>query len=256
MKQTFSNTPDEALARLEEKLRGTEHQDFFQSQRGRYRFLLGLAAARHSGGKTLDVGASPGHVSSLCKLMGMDITAVDLYPNEQFPARTGRKPLNLYEEFSIPVAATDISREKLPYADGEFSLIMFNETLEHLIGSPLAPMNEMARVLAPGGRLILTTPNAVSLRNRLSFLFGRNVFTPLEVAINVSPYKCHNREYTLAETADLVRRAGLKIESAGRRNMGEPVSGAGGKIARAVYYAVTWLWPPGRSLLCVVASKP
>ena len=256
MNKALSKTPKEALSRLEEMLRGTEHQDFFLSHRSRYGFLLELVAARYAGGKALDVGASPGHVSSLCKLMGMDLTAVDLHPSEQFPARTGRKPINLYEELSIPVCAADISREKLPFADGEFSLILFNETLEHLVGSPLIPLAEMARTLAPGGRLILTTPNAASLRNRLSFLFGRNVFTPLEVAINVSPYKCHNREYTLGEVTDLTRRAGLKIESATRRNLGEPVEGAGRKMARAVYYAATWAWPPGRSLLCVVASKP
>jgi ubiquinone/menaquinone biosynthesis C-methylase UbiE len=45
----------------------------------------------------------------------------------------------------------------LPFADGEFEQIILSEVLEHL-HSPARAVEEMARVLKPEGRLILTVP--------------------------------------------------------------------------------------------------
>jgi len=247
---------EEALVRVGGLLSGSEHEAFFRAHSHRYRFVLRLVReAAPSGGSLLDAGASPGHISALCSALGYDVQAVDLKPAEQFQPRSGLSPLNIFDRFSIPVEAADISAGKLPFRDDSFSVVLFNETIEHLIGSPLPAVRELARVLAPGGRLIITTPNAASLKNRIRLLAGLNVFTPLEVAINVAPYKCHNREYTLAEVEALVRMAGLKPVRATRHNIGEPRAGAAARAARAVYYASTWLWPPGRSLLCVAATK-
>lgn len=44
----------------------------------------------------------------------------------------------------------------LPFRDEEFNLILCTEVLEHLI-DPRAAVSEMRRVLAPGGKIILTT---------------------------------------------------------------------------------------------------
>jgi SAM-dependent methyltransferase len=164
--------------------------------------------------------------------------------------------MNLFKEMGLPIAAADAASGALPFAGGSFGLVLFNETLEHLAGSPLPAMKEMARVLAPGGMLLITTPNAASLRNRINLLLGRNIYTPLRVAVNVAPYKCHNREYTLGEVVELIGMAGLEPVRASRHNVGRPVNGTLKKIAHAAYYAATWAWPPGRSLVCVVARKP
>lgn len=43
-----------------------------------------------------------------------------------------------------------------PFKDGEFSHLLCTEVLEHL-SDPAAAINEMYRVLKPGGKLILTT---------------------------------------------------------------------------------------------------
>lgn len=46
----------------------------------------------------------------------------------------------------------------LPYSDGEFDLIFSKYGFEHL-ERPLAVMRELRRVLKPGGRLLIHTPN-------------------------------------------------------------------------------------------------
>jgi SAM-dependent methyltransferase len=46
----------------------------------------------------------------------------------------------------------------LPFADGSFDLVTCNMVMEHL-GEPEKSMVEIARVLVPGGALIINTPN-------------------------------------------------------------------------------------------------
>ena len=61
----------------------------------------------------------------------------------------------------------DLSRS-LPWPDGFFDAALSVEGVEHLENRH-AYVRELARVLKPGGTLVLTTPNVVSLRSRVRF---------------------------------------------------------------------------------------
>jgi len=61
----------------------------------------------------------------------------------------------------------DLSRP-LPWPDGFFDAALSVEGIEHLENRH-AYVRELARVLKPGGTLVLTTPNIVSLRSRVRF---------------------------------------------------------------------------------------
>jgi 2-polyprenyl-3-methyl-5-hydroxy-6-metoxy-1,4-benzoquinol methylase len=61
----------------------------------------------------------------------------------------------------------DLSRP-LPWADRFFDAVLSVEGIEHLENRH-AYLRELARVLKPGGPLVLTTPNIVSLRSRVRF---------------------------------------------------------------------------------------
>ena len=50
------------------------------------------------------------------------------------------------------------SAEALPFADGSFDVILLNEVLEH-VGDERASLREAARVLPPGGHLVIYAPN-------------------------------------------------------------------------------------------------
>lgn len=104
---------------------------------------------------------------------------------------------------AIAWQVVDISRLALP--DACCDTVISCETVEH-VPSPRAAIAELARVLRPGGRLFLTTPNylnAVGLYRAYRRLTG-------------SPYQEAgqpiNRLMTLPRTLWLVRRAGLRIE--------------------------------------------
>lgn len=74
----------------------------------------------------------------------------------------------------------NLNTDPLPYPDASFDLVTCTEVIEHL-EDYRAALREMARVLRPGGVLVVTTPNVLNLRSRWRYLlFGFfNMFGPL-----------------------------------------------------------------------------
>jgi len=71
----------------------------------------------------------------------------------------------------IAFIAGDLNGE-LPYPPAFFDLIVCVEGIEHL-ENPSHLLRSFARILKPGGRLIITTPNITSFASRIKFmLFG------------------------------------------------------------------------------------
>ena len=85
--------------------------------------------------------------------------------------------------------------EKLPYPDASFDIVMMISVLEHL-DDDLAGLQEMRRVLKPGGRALLFVP-------AFMFLWG--------VQDDVSH---HRRRYRMRQLKETVRKAGFEIERA------------------------------------------
>lgn len=81
----------------------------------------------------------------------------------------------------------------LPFDDGVFDVITCLEGIEHM-HDPFLLVGEFHRVLRPGGRLVLSTPNIHNLRSRVKFLLRGTLFwfDPREVTgvghVTVLPY--------------------------------------------------------------------
>jgi hypothetical protein len=81
--------------------------------------------------------------------------------------------------------------------------------IEHLQVAPGPVLRYLGSALAPEGRLILQTPNAASLPNRLRLLLGRNPYEP----IRDEPFNPgHFHEYTVGELREAVTSAGFEVE--------------------------------------------
>jgi 2-polyprenyl-3-methyl-5-hydroxy-6-metoxy-1,4-benzoquinol methylase len=59
----------------------------------------------------------------------------------------------------------------LPYPDGSFNVVIITDVIEHLEPHS-AGIAELARVIKPGGRLILSTVDVMRLDSRLGFLLS------------------------------------------------------------------------------------
>jgi SAM-dependent methyltransferase len=108
-------------------------------------------------GKLLDVPAGEGALSARLSEAGFHVQACDLYP-EIFMLR------------NIDVRRGDLSAT-LPYADGEFQYITCLEGLEH-IENPHQAIREFARLLAPGGHLVISLPNILNIEERVKWLLN------------------------------------------------------------------------------------
>lgn len=97
-----------------------------------------------------------------------------------------------------------IHPQKWPALGGPYDLIVFMEVIEHLVAPPANVLRFLASQLRPGGAILLTTPNAAWLKNRLKLLRGKNPFELLR-----EDRSGHVREYTLDELQDAARQAGL-----------------------------------------------
>lgn len=96
-----------------------------------------------------------------------------------------------------------------PYPLGSFDLIFVCETLEHLNVDPLSVFGKIRRILAPGGHLIVTIPNAVWLVNVALMLDGYNIFDLYQIQNGI--HGRHNREFTLDELTALLTKNGFEI---------------------------------------------
>jgi len=91
-------------------------------------------------------------------------------------------PCDLYPEFfgieGIRCQKADLA-STLPLADGSADVVLCQEGIEHL-ADQLHAFREFNRVLKPGGKLLITTPNISNLRAKIGLLCtGAEVFSQL-----------------------------------------------------------------------------
>ncbi len=207
--------------------------------------------------KLVDLGAAPGDQSLAFAAIGYGVTAVDLGAAEWSERPSGGMETRLAEG-GVVFARYDLDTTPYPMADASFDVAVLTEVLEHLREYPLQSLQEVARILRPGGTLVLTTPNAAYVRNRLRLALGRSVYTPLDDWLYGEPHARHAREYTLAELDALVRGAGLEpVLMTGRhfyRRTGRQTLGS--RVAKELINLVARQAPTFGPSLAVVARRP
>lgn len=120
--------------------------------RRRAAWLLAELDARFpKGGRVLDLGCGQGFYLPLYARLGLSATGVetDAVPRAEAVRRAD----------ALGFAVVDARAERLPFADASFDAVVMSEVLEHLPDPALA-LAEAARVLVPGGLLLVTVPHA------------------------------------------------------------------------------------------------
>jgi glycosyltransferase involved in cell wall biosynthesis/SAM-dependent methyltransferase len=118
------------------------------------------------------------------------------------------------ETFECEVDLFDAEKDRFPYEDEYFDTILCCELIEHLPTDPMHMMVEINRILKPGGQLVLTTPNIVSIRAISAILQGYHpgffpaYIRPAEPGAEVEAR--HAREYAPREITYLFRAAGFE----------------------------------------------
>jgi SAM-dependent methyltransferase len=111
------------------------------------------------GRQVLDLGCRSGALTQHF-LEGNEVVGVDI----------DHAALAKAEERGITPVVADVE-EKLPFPNDAFDAVVAGEILEHL-GFPELLVDEVLRVLEPGGVLVGSVPNAFCIQSRLRFLLG------------------------------------------------------------------------------------
>ena len=108
------------------------------------------------GARALDIGAGSGGLAIALAERGAHVTALE-------PDETRRRwAAARIAGHAAGVELCEGVAEHLPFADASFDLVTMDSVLEH-VESPARTIEEVSRVLAPGGTLFLSWPNKASL---------------------------------------------------------------------------------------------
>jgi 2-polyprenyl-3-methyl-5-hydroxy-6-metoxy-1,4-benzoquinol methylase len=172
----------------------------FEARESRLRKALAAFERERGRGPLLDVAAGSGLAAEALAAQGWTVTGLDLSAQlvEQIRARPG-----VHEALQH-----DLSAGPLPFGDGTFAAVFAGEIIEHLVDTRRF-LDELRRVLRPGGLLVLTTPNLASFENRVRLLFG---VYPAWLEYELSS-QGHVRAYTKRTLRSHLRATGFSVES-------------------------------------------
>ena len=168
---TWSKTWRNTLAEFtgERLIPGEVDIDLLNEHMARYHFAVRLARGK----RVLDAGCGAGYGSAELADVAESVTGIDIAPEAVEHARAHYALPNLvFEQASCTL---------LPYGDGVFDLVVAFEVIEHL-ADWRAFLQEVRRVLAPAGQLIVSTPN------RLYYTESRGVH-------GVNPFHVHEFDF-------------------------------------------------------------
>jgi SAM-dependent methyltransferase len=164
------------------------------------------------GRRLLDVGSFPGHLSALARARGWEVTGLN---NDIEGAAAWHTFLARCQARGIAIRACDVEREPFPADTASFDAVLFCELFEHLHWNPFHTLKEIFRVLAPGGVLVLTTPNWRRAETLFRFLHDWGAQPPVSRTFHeLWPslfYHRHNREYTGSELVYHLARQGKDL---------------------------------------------
>lgn len=174
--------------------------------------LLRLFAARRAvqlvrHGEAADLGCGPGYlvVDLARQASQLHITGIDLSPEMLREAETYTHRAGLNDRVSFKLG--DV--ERIPFPDQSLDLVVSTLSLHHW-GEPVPVLNEVARVLKPGGAfLIFDLRRDLGALSYLLIWFATRVIVPAPLRRINEPIGSRNAAYTLGEADELARQSKL-----------------------------------------------
>lgn len=187
-----------------------------------------IAAAGHR--RVLDWGCGRGQLTEMLRARGVAVDAIDYDPRA---AGLETRAFEYYPDLEATFTGDPV---RLPYADGAYDAVLSMGVLEH-VSDPDASLDELARILEPGGLLyVYKLPNVTSYLEAIARRTGGYYHGQLP----------DDRLYTLASARSLLERHGYQVLEIRHANM-LPLT-LPGKLATRLAPAI---WGANRALSAV-----
>jgi SAM-dependent methyltransferase len=185
---------------------------------------------RHAAtGRWLEIGCGYGHTLAAARALAIDAHGVDLAPRKLAYAR---------ERLGVPADALHLGDPMgLEFEAGAWQAVLMVHVLEHL-PNPVGVLRRVAEWLAPGGVVLIATPNLRSWKARWAGA-AWGYATPFG----------HLALYEWATLTGLLADAGLRVRAR------VPRVALGGPLRRAATRVLARCAPDALSEICVLAAR-
>lgn len=189
---------------------GPTDPSYLRAHYERFRSTRDFALAPVGGGvrlRILDIGAHWLHNAYFYAERGHSVVCMDAPDTLRVPAVIAA---------ARSMGAGIVPNRRMEKADGfarladdSIDLVLFCEIIEHLAFNPIPFWKQVYRVLKPGGRIIVTTPNSFywrALEERLARIMeGRGYGLAVEEILTYGTYGHHWKEFTISELQEYFR---------------------------------------------------
>lgn len=178
--------------------------------------MVAAAIRRHhgSGGRLVDVGCGGGGLlralADLCdSYCGLDAVRYDALPA------------------SVDFHHVDLDQPQWPAPSGQADVVVAVETIEHL-ENPWAFFRQLAALAAPGGLVVVTTPNQLSVLSLVTLLVKQRFSAFQDVH-----YPAHRTALLVADLQRASTAAGLEVIEVGYTGRG--------RVALSAWHYPRWM---------------
>jgi len=198
----FSGIPEDQRETLQALIKADD--SYHVIHRRRFARTIQTLLEENPKGRLLEIGTSgviPDALSILAPEVSVTVTNFDkMQPvTHEYVSQTG----DVYPAYRI-----DLENDKFPCPDETFDWVLCCEVLEHMEIDPMFMLAEVNRVLKPGGRMLLTTPNVVSSRGLHKMLQGYEPHFYMHYH-RTREYHRHNYEYSIHTLYSVLKAAGF-----------------------------------------------
>jgi 2-polyprenyl-3-methyl-5-hydroxy-6-metoxy-1,4-benzoquinol methylase len=139
--------------------------------RRQLRMLKGLLADMDGPQVIVDVGCGDGAATGMVRRLGHTVVGIDW----------SIRALRHAQQQGLLLIRGAVDAPGLPLATGSVDVVILSEVIEHIVDTDSA-IDEIHRVLRPGGRLLLSTPNLAAWYNRGLLALGvQPIFTEVSL---------------------------------------------------------------------------
>lgn len=176
------------------------------------RLIFIMASLRNNSQRILDIGCGSGAYLGHLSKYASEVIGIDVCGNHLREAKQNLKGEN--------IALALMSGEELALKEDSFAAVILIETLEH-VSDDERVIKEISRVLKPGGRLILTTPNKFfPFETHGLRIASKKIGFPLTIPFLFSPLYparlrkviANARTYSPPNICKMLTRSGFNVE--------------------------------------------
>jgi 2-polyprenyl-3-methyl-5-hydroxy-6-metoxy-1,4-benzoquinol methylase len=173
-------------------------------------FNLSLLFTLPHGARVGDIGGGLSLFSPSCSALGFDVTLVDDFGGAWQNTVAESVFDRVHRAFGVKIIRRDIVSEGVEFEPESFDAFTIFDTIEHWHNSPKRVFHQLMAALKPGGLLIISSPNCVNLRKRITVPFGVGKWTLMQDWYEVQQFRSHVREPDVADLRYIAADLGLR----------------------------------------------